>query len=179
MQKDIAKQIFDKAKEEMPCNFINFYYEECLFYRGFKVSYNIYEKRYLWQEARSPMYSTVSPSISNHVLRDGFKDTINEVAKLHYQKRLLQINRDILDINKQVEYWIDKANTNYITFQKHRRGILGNDDLNKEGKRFKIKLLQEKYDKRQKLFEKKRGVLKEEKLSLMADRDLYITKLKQ
>ncbi|QQV89750.1 hypothetical protein Calle1_65 [Cellulophaga phage Calle_1] len=164
---DTYKRIYKMAESELQKKPFDFGDHLAYIYKGFKISKRN-SGEYTWKDVRfSDYYDEVDPKITENVLRLGFVKTLLMVMVHNDQDKLTSINRQIITIDTEINYWTAQATLAYSNMKKGSQKPKSNTD----------KLLKS-YEKSKKLYEKKRRLLKESKESLRSDFEYYENRIK-
>tara|TARA_R110000803_G_scaffold78075_1_gene143080 strand:+ start:6792 stop:7418 length:627 start_codon:yes stop_codon:yes gene_type:complete len=171
------KKIFQMACGEFPHKHFTFNGEEAVLYRGFKIS--LKEGNYNWQDTRNDNnYQSVDPLITENILKRGFYVTLT-LLMLHTDKeKMVRLDREIFERERQIKYWSGKSSEIWRTLKKQQKGIRENGNLSGTQKKQKLSLLDRRYKRKKNLYIKKRKVLKEEQEQLEANHAFYVSRIK-
>lgn len=172
------KKIYEMALEEVDRPPFNFQTEQVIIHKGFRASKTI-DGVYDWKDVRfDDYYEEVDPLITEKVLELGFVNTLTLVMIHNDADKLIQLNRRVININKEIEYWVNMSTEIYNNKRKSISSINRNKKLSGDSKKKKIASTNTKYEKQRKLFEKKRRILKEEKDDVKIDQTFYSNRIK-
>jgi hypothetical protein len=174
----IYKQIYEMALEEVDRPPFNFHTEQVIIHKGFRVSKTI-DGVYDWKDVRfDDYYEEVDPLITEKVLELGFVNALTLVMIHNDADKLIELNRRVINIDKEIEYWVNKSTEIYNNRKKAISTINRSETLSKETKRRRLTSADKKYDRDRRLFEKKRRILKEEKDDVKVDQIFYNNRIK-
>ncbi len=156
------------AKRDCPEK-IYFSPDECVIFYGFRISKigNVYH----WHDARySDYFEPVDPIITEKVLELGFKECILQVIQHTDKERVVKLQRDLREIDAEINYWTAQASKAHSKMKKDVSGA--------EGDKEKIATIKKRFETKKNRFAKKRGVLKTEREALQADIKFYQSRVK-
>lgn len=166
---DTYRQIFEMAKRDCPEQVFRFHSEEAVIYFGFRISKK--DGEYRWRDARfNDYFEPVDPIITEKILELGFKECILQVIRHTDEDRVVKLNRDMKQIEAEIDYWTAQASKAHNRMKKQ----VSKAQKDKE----KIAKIKERCEKKKKKYAKKRGVLKSEKEALQADIKFYESRIK-
>jgi len=174
---EILKRIFEIASKELPNNIHTFKGESAIFFKGFKISL---EKggQYLWQDIRySNYYEGVDKFITSNILTSGFCSTLTKVMYHNDTTKVEELHKYIEELDKQTTYWVKKSSINWHKQKEQQQGILKNKKLSENEIVERLNNLTVKYEKNRVLYEKKRNILKIERINFQADILFYTSRL--
>ena len=165
---DIFRKIFNMAARELPDKYQTFHGEDAILYRGFKISKT--KKGYSWKDTRySDFYEPVDPKITEKVLEKGFCVTLNEVMLHNDKDKILNLLREIEVKDALISFWVKESTKIWTNYNKKRLLINKDTKTTDEEKKVKRDLIRKRYEKKKTLYQKKRGVISEEREALKAD----------
>lgn len=166
------------AKAEVPYPPFDFLTEEVIIYKGFRASKSI-EGEYKWMDVRfDDYYEQVDPLITEKVLELGFVKALTLVMIHNDADKLIELERRIINIDKEIEYWVNRSTEIYNHRRREVTKINKNTTLSEDAKKKKKSSLNRRYEKDKILFEKKRRILKEEKDDIKIDHTFYNNRIK-
>tara|TARA_R110002074_G_scaffold189465_2_gene355244 strand:+ start:10496 stop:11041 length:546 start_codon:yes stop_codon:yes gene_type:complete len=175
---DTYKRIYEMATEELSRKPFNFQNETTFIYKGFRISKSI-KGVYDWKDVRfNDYYDEVDPLITEKVLELGFVDALMLVMIHNDQDKLIQLERRIINIDKEIEYWVKMSTEIYNDKRKELTKITKSKTLKPETKEKRKATLEKKCEKYKALYEKKRRILKSEKDDIKADIVFYSSRIK-
>lgn len=175
---DTYKQIYEMAVREVDRPPFEFQSESVVIHKGFRVSKTI-EGEYGWKDVRfDDYYEEVDPLITEKVLELGFVKALTLVMIHNDQDKLVELERRIINIDKEIEYWVGQATEIYNERKKAIRKINYSKTLSDATKKKRVASANKNYEKNKKLFEKKRRILKEEKDDVRVDQTFYSNRVK-
>lgn len=164
-----------KEVDRPPFDFFN---EMAIIHKGFRVSRTI-DGVYGWKDVRfDDYYESVDPLITEKVLELGFVKALTLVMIHNDHDKLVELNRRVININKEVEYWVNRATEIYNDRKRAISKINKSKTLSSETKKKRLASANKRYTKDRKLFEKKRRILKEEKEDVKVDQVFYSNRIK-
>lgn len=176
MQKTF-KKIFDKALKELPNRYHNFEKEDCVMYKGFKISRS--NGLYNWQDTRyDDFYEVVDPLITSKILEQGFVKTLNEVMLHNDITKVRNLSKQIKKKDEKIAFWVKESTKIYTEYNSKKKTIQNNEKLSREERRKKLLNLSKKYEKVKNLYQKKRRVVHEEREELKTNKKFYESRLK-
>jgi hypothetical protein len=171
------QQIFEMACKELPHKHHKFKGEEYVMYRGFKVSLKC--NKFYWQDTRyTDFYEPVDPFITENILIEGFYTTITNVMTHNDNEKVYNISIELFNISEQVKFWVNKSSENWRSFKSQETIMLSNTKLTQDQIEHGKNVFNNKYLEKKNLYIKKRGVLKQEREQLEADKAFYQSRIK-
>jgi len=175
---EIYRQIYEMAVEEVPRPPFDFHNEKAIIHKGFRISKNK-DGEYDWKDVRfDDYYEQVDPLITEKVLELGFMNALTLVMIHNDQDKLIQLNRRVISIDKEIEYWVNRSTEIFNEKKKSVSAISRSKTLSKATKKKRLDTANRKYDRERRLFEKKRRILKEEKDDVRIDQTFYSNRIK-
>lgn len=171
------KIIYEMAEAEVPRPPFDFHTEKAIIHKGFRISKTI-EGEYDWKDVRfDDYYEEVDPLITEKVLELGFVNALTLVMIHNDHDKLVKLNRRVINIDKEIEYWVNMSTAIYNA-RRRQITIINKSLTSEDSKRRKKIALNKKYEKDKILFEKKRRILKEEKDEVKIDYTFYNNRIR-
>jgi hypothetical protein len=169
---DTHKKIFEIASNEQLTHTHTFHNETSILHRGFKISLTN-KGEYTWEDTRySNYYEPVDPKITEQVLLKGFIRTLNEVMHHNDKDKVLEIKREVEEIDAQIRDWSRKSTELWNNYNKNTKTAEANE-VDEGKKKTRLSTLKKNYERDKNLFQKKRRVLVEEKEEVRKDLVFY------
>lgn len=157
-EQEVLKSIFKLAKGELPHRVFEFSNEICVMFKGFKAS--ICEGVYKFEDVRhSDYYEEVDPLIVNAILSQGFSKTLSEVMVHDDKMKVVKLRRHVINLNVEINHWVLASRENYAHYS--------NGEITKS-----------KYQRKRRLYAKKRSILKRKRADVEADIEFYSNRIK-
>jgi hypothetical protein len=172
------KKIYEMAESELAGHPYDFGTESVYIHKGFRVSKSI-KGEYSWKDARfDDYYEEVDPLITEKVLELGFVKALTLVMIHNDHDKLVQLARRVINIDKEIEYWVTMATEIYNERRGEMAKVNRSKTLSPETKKKRKISLDRKYKRSKALFEKRRRVLKSEKDDVKVDHVFYSNRIK-
>jgi len=172
------RKIYEMALSELAKPPFDFEDELVFIHKGFRIGKTI-KGEYSWKDVRfDDYYEEVDPLITEKVLELGFVKTLTLVMIHNDRDKITELERRVININKEIEYWVNMATEIYNDKRKETAKVNRSKTLSPETKKKRKASLVKKYEKNKLLFEKKRRILKSEKDDVKIDHNFYSNRIK-